>query len=116
MKLYGIANCDTVKKTRAWLAQNDITVEFHDYKKLGLDAATAAAWLQQVDWQSLINRNGLTWRGLDAARKLQIVDNASALALMLEKTSVIKRPVLVRDASVLHIGFDAASYSKIFTL
>jgi arsenate reductase (glutaredoxin) len=116
MILFGIANCDTVKKARAWLTQNDITVEFHDYKKLGLDATTAQVWLQQVDWQTLINRKGLTWRGLDEARKLQVVDNASALALMLEKTSVIKRPVLVRDASVLHIGFDAASYSKIFTL
>lgn len=116
MILYGIANCDTVKKARAWLAQNDITVSFHDYKKLGLDAATAQIWLQQVDWQQLINRKGLTWRGLDETRKLQIVDNASALALMLEKTSVIKRPVLVRNATLLHIGFDAESYSKIFTL
>jgi Spx/MgsR family transcriptional regulator len=116
MKLYGIASCDTVKKARDWLTQNDITVTFHDYKKHGLDAATAQAWLQQVEWQTLINRKGLTWRGLDEARKLQIVDNASALALMLEKTSVIKRPVLIRDATVLHIGFDAESYSKIFTL
>jgi len=116
MILYGIANCSTVKKARDWLKQNDITVEFHDYKKQGLSAAIAHAWLQQVEWQKLINRNGLTWRGLDEHRKLQIVDNASALALMLEKTSVIKRPVLVRNSTVLHIGFDAESYSKIFTL
>jgi arsenate reductase (glutaredoxin) len=116
MILYGITNCDTVKKARDWLKQNDITVEFHDYKKQGLEAATAKSWLQQVDWQTLINHKGLTWRGLDEAGKLQIVDNASALALMLEKTSVIKRPVLVRDATLLHIGFDAESYSKIFTL
>ena len=116
MILYGIANCDTVKKARDWLTQNDITVTFHDYKKLGLNAATAQAWLQQADWKTLINRKGLTWRGLDESRKLQVVANASALALMLEKPSVIKRPLLVRHGTLLHIGFDAESYSKIFTL
>ncbi len=116
MKLYGIPNCNTVKKARDWLAQHDLAVEFHDFKKHGLDAATAQAWLQQTDWPKLINRNGLTWRGLPELRKQGIQDAVSALALMLEKTSVIKRPVLVQNGKLLHVGFDAAAYSKIFNL
>lgn len=116
MKLYGIPNCNTVKKARNWLAQHDIAVEFHDFKKHGLSSEIAQSWLQQTEWNKLINRSGLTWRGLDAQRKLQIVDNASARALMLEKTSVIKRPLLVRDGTLLHIGFDASAYSTFFQL
>lgn len=116
MKLYGISNCDTVKKSRDWLAQHDIAAEFHDFKKLGLDAATAQAWLRQTDWTRLINRSGLTWRGLPEQRKQGIQDAADALELMLEKTSVIKRPVLEHNGKLLHVGFDATAYSKIFNL
>jgi Spx/MgsR family transcriptional regulator len=116
MKLYGIPNCSTVKKARDWLTEHEITVEFHDFKKHGLSSEIAQSWLQQTEWNKLINRSGLTWRGLDEQRKLQIVDNASALALMLEKTSVIKRPLLVRDGTLLHIGFDASAYSTLFQL
>lgn len=116
MKLYGIPNCTTVKKTRDWLAHHGIAFEFHDFKKHGLDAATAQSWLQQSDWTRLINRSGLTWRGLPEDRKQQICDSASAIALMLEKPSVIKRPLLVQNARLLHAGFDVAAYSKIFNL
>jgi Spx/MgsR family transcriptional regulator len=116
MKLYGISNCSTVKKARDWLAQHDIAVEFHDFKKLGLDAATAQAWLRQTDWTRLVNRSGLTWRGLPEQRKQDIQDAAAALALMLEKTSVIKRPVLEQNGKLLHVGFDTVAYSKIFNL
>jgi arsenate reductase len=116
MKLYGIANCSTVKKARDWLAQHDIAVEFHDFKKLGLDAATAQAWLKQADWTRLVNRSGLTWRGLPEQRKQDIQDAAAALDLMLEKTSVIKRPLLEHNGKLLHIGFDATAYSKIFNI
>lgn len=116
MKLYGIPNCNTVKKARDWLAEHDIPVEFHDFKKHGLTSEIAQSWLEQIEWNKLINRSGLTWRGLDEQRKLKIVDNASALTLMLEKTSVIKRPLLVRDDTLLHIGFDETAYRKIFQL
>lgn len=116
MKLYGISNCSTVKKARDWLAQHDIAVEFHDFKKLGLDAATAQAWLRQTDWTRLVNRSGLTWRGLPEQRKQDIQDAAAALALMLEKSSVVKRPVLEQNGKLLHVGFDAVAYSKIFNL
>jgi arsenate reductase len=115
-KLYGIPNCNTVKKTRDWLAQHDIAVEFHDFKKHGLDPAIAQSWLQQADWTQLINRSGLTWRGLPEQRKQLIQDANAALALMLEKTSVIKRPVLEQNGKLLHVGFDEAAYSKIFNL
>ena len=116
MKLYGISNCNTVRKARGWLAQRNIAVEFHDFKKEGLDAAIAQSWLQQADWVKLINRNGLTWRGLPEPRKQLIQDTTAALALMLEKTSVIKRPVLEQNGKLLHVGFDEAAYSKIFNL
>lgn len=115
-KLYGIPNCNTVKKARDWLAQHDIAVEFHDFKKLGLDAAIAQNWLAQADWTKLINRSGLTWRGLPEPRKQGIRDANSALELMLEKTSVIKRPVLEQNGKLLHVGFDEAAYSSIFNL
>ncbi|MEO8342975.1 MAG: arsenate reductase [Gallionella sp.] len=115
MKLYGISNCSTVKKARDWLAQHDIAVEFHDFKKHGLDATIAQSWLQQADWTRLINRSGLTWRGLPEQRK-QLQDAASALVLMMEKTSVVKRPVLEQNGKLLHVGFDEAAYSRIFNL
>jgi len=116
MKLYGIPNCSTVKKARDWLARNGIIVEFHDFKKQGVDASVAQNWLQQEDWAKLVNRSGLTWRGLPEERKQQVCDNASALALMQEKSSVIKRPLLEKNGKLLHVGFDEASYSKIFKL
>ncbi len=114
MKLYGIPNCDTVKKSRAWLTEHNIAFEFHDFKKHGLNQATAQNWLQQTEWNKLVNRSGLTWRGLSEERKLAIQNEASALELILEKTSVIKRPVLEQNGKLLHVGFDAAAYSKIF--
>ena len=114
MKLYGIPNCNTVKKARDWLAHHAIAVEFHDFKQHGLDATIAQGWLEQTDWSKLINRSGLTWRGLPENRKQQICDNAAALALMLEKPSVIKRPLLTQNTKLLHVGFEPAAYSKIF--
>lgn len=116
MKLYGIANCSTVKKARDWLAQHDVEVDFHDFNKHGLDAGTAQNWLQQSDWQKLVNRSGLTWRALPEPRKQQVCDKASAAQLMLDKTSVIKRPLLEHNGTLLHVGFDAAAYSQIFNL
>jgi Spx/MgsR family transcriptional regulator len=115
-KLFGIPNCNTVKKAREWLAEHDIEFEFHDFKKHGLDHATARNWLQQTDWTRLINRSGLTWRGLPEQRKQNVHDATSALALMMEKSSVIKRPVLEQNGKLLHVGFDEAAYSRIFNL
>lgn len=111
--LYGIPNCDTVKKARTWLDANGIAFAFHDFKKAGLDQATVDVWLQQHAWDVLVNRKGTTWRALDDSAKAALTDAASAAALMLASTSVIKRPVLVNGARV-HVGFSDASYQQIF--
>ncbi len=110
--LYGIANCNTVKKARDWLAANNIAYEFHDFKKLGVSTEILQNWLAQKPHEKLINRAGLTWRGLDDATKSSIIDNASAVALMQAKTSVIKRPVLTKDGKILVIGFDEINYKE----
>jgi len=115
IKLYGIPNCDTVRKARNWLAEHDIAVEFHDFKKQGLSVTLVQQWLQQSSWEQLINRKGMTWRGLSDEQK-NISGNREAQKLMLEKTSVIKRPLLEKDGTLLHIGFDATSYQKLFNL
>ena len=114
--VYGINNCSTVKKARVWLADHDVGFEFHDFRKQGLSPELAQRWLQQAPWELLINRKGLTWRGLTEAQKLSITGIAAAQQLMLDKTSVIKRPLLEQDGKLLHIGFDAAAYGKLFNL
>jgi arsenate reductase len=109
--LYGIPNCDTVKKARTWLDANGHGYTFHDFKKTGLDKATIDGWLTQVSWETLINKKGTTWRGLPDDRKASVIDADSATALMLENTSVIKRPVLCTNNQVL-VGFDPALFEK----
>ena len=111
--LYGIPNCDTVKKARTWLAEHGHDFTFHDFKKQGLSRETAARWLEESDWETLVNRKGTTWRNLPDERKAAVVDKASALELMLEHTSVIKRPVL-EGAGALAVGFSPAVYAGIF--
>ena len=114
MKLYGIQNCNTVKKARDWLAENQLSVEFHDFKKQGISEVVLANWLIQTPRDKLINRAGLTWRGLDETTKNSITNDGAAIALMQAKTSIIKRPVLVKDGTILCVGFDEARYADIF--
>ncbi|HCU85699.1 MULTISPECIES: ArsC family reductase [unclassified Methylophilus] len=114
MKLYGIPNCNTVKKARDWLEQHAVAYEFHDFKKLGLDNATAQSWLQQQPWEKLVNRSGMTWRNLTEAEKNAVVDAASAQVLMQEKTSVIKRPIVVNNDKIVALGFNEADYAQLF--
>ncbi len=111
--LYGIPNCDTVKKARTWLAEHGHDFEFHDFKKQGLSRELAARWLEQLDWEVLVNRKGMTWRNLPDERKAAITDKAAVLELMLENPSVIKRPVLA-GAGPLNVGFSADQYARIF--
>lgn len=110
MKVYGIPNCGTVKKARVWLDEHGVAYEFHDYKKQGVDSATLEIWLAQMPWEKLVNRAGMTWRGLSDEEKAAVTDNASAIALMMDKPSVIRRPIVVRDGKILAVGFDAATY------
>lgn len=112
--LYGIPNCDTVKKARTWLGEQRHDFVFHDFKKQGLDQATVERWLTQLPWDVLVNRKGTTWRGLPDARKAAVVDDASATALMLEYPSMIKRPVLDRDGA-FSVGFSADQYQQLFS-
>ena len=95
--LYGIRNCDTVKKTREWLTDKGVEYGFHDFKMQGVPAAQLDQWLQSVPWETLLNRQGNTWRKLDEATQAAVLDAASARAVMLANPSVIKRPVVEWD-------------------
>ena len=109
---YGIPNCDTVKRARVWLQDKGIDADFHDYKTAGITRERISSWLKHTDWETLLNRRGLTWRKLPEARKVAIKDAVGAIELMLEQPTVIKRPVLEYGAKLL-VGFDAGSYAKL---
>lgn len=113
LKLYGIPNCNTVKKARNWLEANGTPYTFHDFRKDGVDNAMLQDWLEQVGWEKLVNRAGMTWRALPENDKAAVKDNTTAIALMLEKPSVIKRPVLVKDGRIVQLGFSEAAYQKL---
>ena len=113
--VYGLANCDTVKKARAWLADAGASADFHDFKKQGVPEARLDAWLASAGWETLLNRKGTTWRKLDASVQAAVSDTASARALMLAQASVIKRPVVEwGDAPrpVITVGFDAQVFAQ----
>lgn len=107
--LYGIPNCDTVKKARAFLAAHGVEHSFHDFKKQGVPVDALDRWLAEVGWEKLLNRQGTTWRKLDPQRQAAVRDAAGAKALMLEQPSVIKRPVLVREGRA-SVGFDVVQW------
>jgi Spx/MgsR family transcriptional regulator len=113
MILYGIPNCDTVKKARAWLTTHDFVYRFHDFKKDGVDPVWLGKVEAQLGWQTLLNTRGTTWRKLDEARRARVVDAGSALALLCEHPSAIKRPVL-EHAGRYHAGFSDTQYQDIF--
>jgi arsenate reductase len=115
MQLYGIPNCNTVKKARDWLALHGIAHEFHDFKKQGVNSALLEDWLQQMPWEKLVNRAGMTWRNLTEEEKAAVNDAATAQKLMLEKSSVIKRPVLVKDGNIISLGFSEATYKELLS-
>ncbi|SFC45763.1 transcriptional regulator, Spx/MgsR family [Polaromonas sp. OV174] len=108
--LYGIPNCDTVKKARSWLSEHGQSYEFHDFKKQGVPAEPLALWAQAVGWEKLLNRKGTTWRKLEPAVQAAVVDSASAQALMQAQPSVIKRPV-VNWGQDITVGFEAAAWA-----
>ncbi len=97
--LYGIPNCDTVKKSRAWLDEQQVAYQFHDFKKLGVPADALAQWIAALGWEPLVNKKGTTWRKLNSAEQSAVVDAATATALMQRHASVIKRPVVVNAAA-----------------
>jgi arsenate reductase (glutaredoxin) len=112
MIVYGIKNCNTVKSALDWLKKHNVEFEFHDYKKLGITKAKLAEWITQIGWESLVNKRGTTWRQLDEAMQKKVTNEKAAITLMMEKTSVIKRPLIEHKGKVILLGFDEVEYSK----
>ena len=112
MIVYGIANCDTVKRARAWFDERGTAYTFHDFKKSGMPEQRLDAWLKAVGWEALLNRKGTTWRKLDAAVQASVTDTQSARELMIDQPSVIKRPVVEWGDGKISVGFDAAHWSE----
>lgn len=110
--LYGISNCDTMKKARRWLQQHHVEYRFHDYKKSGIDAHKLAQWIDAVGWEALLNRRGMMWRKTPQAVR-DAIDEQSAAKLMLETPSIIKRPVLETRKGVT-VGFSEEHYLELF--
>ena len=108
--IYGIKNCDTMKKARGWLDSHGVACSFHDYKTEGIDRARLVRWAKQVGWETLLNRAGTTFRKLDDADKASL-DETKAIALMLAQPSMIKRPVLELGGKLL-VGFKPEVYKK----
>ena len=111
--LYGIPNCDTMKKARKWLDEHGIEYHFHNYKKDGAPEKKLRQWVKQLGWETLLNRRGTTWRKLDESLKNSI-DEAAAVQIMLDNPSIIKRPVLV-DGKQLQVGFNPSDYASLLT-
>ncbi len=109
--IYGIKNCDTMKKARAWLDGHGVAYAFHDYKTAGLDRGRLECWCSQVGWEALLNRNGTTFRKLPEKDK-QVNDAQKAMPLMLAQPSIIKRPVLDLGDGKLLVGFKPELYDE----
>ena len=106
--VYGIPNCDTVKKSRAWFTEQGVEHQFHDFKKQGVPADRIPEWMAAAGWQKLVNRQGTTWRKLDAETQAEVTDEASASALMQVQPSVVKRPVVEwthQGQTAISVGF-----------
>lgn len=110
--VYGIPNCESVKKARAWMDAQGIAYTFHDFKKQGVPAQALDAWLSAVGWEVLLNRKGTTWRKLDAAVQSRVTDAPSARAVMLEHASVIKRPVVMVGKEVM-VGVNPEAWARV---
>lgn len=112
--LYGIPNCDTVKKARTWLEKQKVAYEFHDYKKAGITPAKLKQWSTQVGWEILLNKKGTTWKKLDEKIQSAVTNEKTAIKVLSENTSAIKRPLIEKGDKVIIVGFDEESYSKLF--
>jgi arsenate reductase len=113
MKVYGITNCNTVKKALDWLKANHVNYEFQDFKKLGVAPEKLQEWNNKAGYEKFLNKQGLTWKQLDPEVKESVKTSADALKLLQQKTSMIKRPV-IEDGNFLFFGFDEEIYRKHF--
>lgn len=112
--IFGIPNCDTVKKAITWLKENKIDYQFHDYKVAGIDAATLQSWCEQVNWDIIFNKRSTTYKELPSSLQQSITTASKAIPVMQQHTSIIKRPIIVRKGKVVAVGFDAKKYKEIF--
>jgi arsenate reductase (glutaredoxin) len=110
--LYGIPNCDSVKKVRAFLSERGVSYTFHDYKKQGVPEDQLRTWVEAKGWTALLNRKGTMWRGLDESVQAKVIDAESAIAVMLTNASIIKRPVVVSGKTII-VGVDLEALAKI---
>ncbi|WP_375751035.1 ArsC family reductase [Vibrio sp. HN007] len=112
IKMYGIPNCDTIKKAKKWLQDAEIDFEFHDYRKQGVDQAMVKAFCEQLGWEQVLNKRGTTYRQLTQEQK-DTLNEENAIALLVESPAMIKRPILSVNDS-LYIGFKADQYASVF--
>ena len=112
MILYGIPNCDTTKKAMNWLKKKNISFTFHNYKEAGISEARLEEWDKKSGWESILNKRSATWRSLSSGQQENIKDKHSAIAVMLEHNSIIKRPILEYKGKLL-VGFDEKEYGKV---
>ena len=113
ISVYGISNCDTVKKARAWLTAQGMDYEFHDFKKLGVPERELGLWIDALGWEKLVNRKGTTWRALDTAAQASVIDAGSAIAAIRVSSSLIKRPVVRWASGEITVGFDANTWQAL---
>ena len=113
VKVYGIPNCGSVKKARTFLEQNAIEYQFHDYKKEGVTESQLQKWCKQFGWENVLNKKGMTWRNLNEAVKNQVINQQTAIQLMIKNTSAIKRPIVESEKGNL-LGFDQMQLENLF--
>ncbi|HEY0177354.1 MAG TPA: ArsC family reductase [Pedobacter sp.] len=113
MIVYGIPNCNTVKKARTWLADNGIGYEFHDFKKQGITAEKLHEWSAAFGWEKVLNKKGTTWKKLSPEQQAQVQDEDTAIAVLLENPSAIKRPVIEQDGKAVLLSFDEEHYNSL---
>jgi len=112
MTVYGIPNCNTVKKSIDWLKANQIDYEFHDFKKKGITAQKLNEWCEVFGWETVLNRKGLTWKKLSKEEQSAIDNQEKAIAYLIENTSAIKRPILEKNGQAILISFDENRYAE----
>jgi len=110
--IYGIPNCDTIKKTITWFKENNIDFEFHDYKKSGITKEQLTVWCKQVGWETILNKKSTSWRELDAITQEKVTNATEAIKLMLQNNSIIKRPVIEQNKIIIFVGFDKAKFEQ----
>ena len=109
--LYGIPNCDTTKKAMTWLSKKKIAFSFHDYKQLGISKEKLEAWCNKAGWETIFNKRSTTWRELSEVEQQKIIDQPTAIKVMMENNSIIKRPI-IETGNDLIIGFKEEQYNK----